>query len=175
MHKRYIRFSQSVDAHLLIACPRAIPSRRNCVGLLGIRDGFSCRWGIGDYCRKKSLALLVCCYKHLAVPIHQLRKNQTIRYQSIWIRVTPRPVWLLYNQTITQYHCPRLAHWKTVTGCLTPKASIVRISDNRSHTHCATKPPIPVILHTHQSGLLRSKRHRLTHSCPRILRAWPCL
>ncbi len=33
----------------------AMPSMRNCVDLLGIQDYFSCRLGIGDYCRTKYL------------------------------------------------------------------------------------------------------------------------
>ncbi len=45
---RYIGFDgiswSIVNVHLLIACPRAIPSIRDCVGLLGIRDKSSCRW-----------------------------------------------------------------------------------------------------------------------------------
>jgi len=40
---------------LLIACPLAMPSMRNCVDLLGIQDYSSCRLGIGDYCRTKYL------------------------------------------------------------------------------------------------------------------------
>jgi len=30
---------------------RAIPLIRDCIDLLGIRDDFSCRWGMGDYRR----------------------------------------------------------------------------------------------------------------------------
>ncbi len=56
VQKRYIGSDgiswSIVNVHLLIACPRAIPSIRDYVGLLGIRDNFSCRWGTRDYCRK---------------------------------------------------------------------------------------------------------------------------